>query len=32
MPFGRQRKEFPSHLWTQCPICGEMLFLSLIHI
>jgi acetyl-CoA carboxylase carboxyl transferase subunit beta len=26
MPFGRQRKEFPSHLWTQCPICGEMLF------
>ena len=26
MPFGRQRKEFPSHLWTQCPSCGEMLF------
>ena len=26
MPFGRQRKEFPSHLWTQCPRCGEMLF------
>ena len=26
MPFGRQRKEFPSHLWTQCPTCGEMLF------
>ena len=26
MPFGRQRKEFPSHLWTQCPNCGEMLF------
>ncbi|HUG55859.1 MAG TPA: acetyl-CoA carboxylase, carboxyltransferase subunit beta [Candidatus Limnocylindrales bacterium] len=25
MPFGR-RKEFPSHLWTQCPSCGEMLF------
>jgi acetyl-CoA carboxylase carboxyl transferase subunit beta len=26
MPFGRQRKEFPSHLWTQCPSCNEMLF------
>jgi acetyl-CoA carboxylase carboxyl transferase subunit beta len=26
MPFGRQRKEFPTHLWTQCPSCGEMLF------
>ena len=26
MPFGRQRKEFPSHLWTQCPTCAEMLF------
>lgn len=26
MPFGRQRNEFPSHLWTQCPTCGEMLF------
>jgi acetyl-CoA carboxylase carboxyl transferase subunit beta len=26
MPFGRQRKEFPSHLWTQCPSCSEMLF------
>jgi len=26
MPFGRQRKEFPSDLWTQCPSCGEMLF------
>ncbi|MEK7861362.1 MAG: acetyl-CoA carboxylase, carboxyltransferase subunit beta [Chloroflexota bacterium] len=25
MPFGR-RKDFPSHLWTQCPDCGEMLF------
>lgn len=25
MPFGR-RKELPSHLWTQCPECGEMLF------
>lgn len=25
MPFGR-RKEMPSHLWTQCPDCGEMLF------
>ncbi|MBI2773805.1 MAG: acetyl-CoA carboxylase carboxyltransferase subunit beta [Chloroflexi bacterium] len=25
MPFGRQ-KEMPSHLWTQCPDCGEMLF------
>jgi acetyl-CoA carboxylase carboxyl transferase subunit beta len=25
MPFGR-RKELPSHLWTQCPDCGEMLF------
>jgi len=25
MPFGR-RKEFPTHLWTQCPSCGEMLF------
>ncbi len=20
------RKEFPSHLWTKCPTCGEMLF------
>ena len=26
MPFGRKPKEFPSHLWTQCPSCGEMLF------
>ncbi|MBI3522681.1 MAG: acetyl-CoA carboxylase carboxyltransferase subunit beta [Chloroflexi bacterium] len=26
MPFARGRKEFPSHLWTQCPTCGEMLF------
>lgn len=26
MPFARGRKEFPSHLWTQCPGCGEMLF------
>ena len=26
MPFGRQRNEFPSRLWTQCPSCGEMLF------
>ncbi len=26
MPFGRKPKEFPSHLWTQCPGCGEMLF------
>src|SRR5260221_2632176 len=26
MPCGRQRKEFPSHLWTQCPNCSEMLF------
>ena len=26
MPFGRQRKEFPQHLWTQCPNCNEMLF------
>jgi len=26
MPFGRQRNEFPTHLWTQCPSCGEMLF------
>lgn len=25
MPFGR-RKDFPSHLWTQCPECGEMTF------
>ncbi len=25
-PFGRKPKEFPSHLWTQCPTCGEMLF------
>jgi acetyl-CoA carboxylase carboxyl transferase subunit beta len=25
VPFGR-RKELPSHLWTQCPDCGEMLF------
>ena len=25
-PFGRRPKEFPSHLWTQCPSCGEMLF------
>ena len=25
MPFGR-RKELPSHLWTQCPDCAEMLF------
>jgi acetyl-CoA carboxylase carboxyl transferase subunit beta len=26
VPFTRQRKEFPQHLWTQCPSCGEMLF------
>jgi acetyl-CoA carboxylase carboxyl transferase subunit beta len=26
MPFVRKPKEFPSHLWTQCPNCGEMLF------
>ena len=26
MPFGKKPKEFPSHLWTQCPTCGEMLF------
>src|SRR6266508_2905647 len=26
MPFGRKPKEFPSHLWTQCPSCNEMLF------
>ncbi|HEV8230007.1 MAG TPA: acetyl-CoA carboxylase, carboxyltransferase subunit beta [Candidatus Limnocylindria bacterium] len=26
IPFGRKPKEFPSHLWTQCPNCGEMLF------
>src|SRR3990170_2513454 len=26
MPFGRKPNEFPSHLWTQCPHCGEMLF------
>ena len=26
MPFGRKPKEFPSHLWTQCPNCAEMLF------
>ncbi len=26
MPFGRRPKEFPDHLWTQCPSCGEMLF------
>ena len=25
-PFGRKPKEFPDHLWTQCPSCGEMLF------
>lgn len=25
MPFGR-RRELPSHMWTQCPDCGEMLF------
>ncbi|TMG56598.1 MAG: acetyl-CoA carboxylase carboxyltransferase subunit beta [Chloroflexi bacterium] len=25
-PFGRKPKEFPSHLWTQCPNCAEMLF------
>lgn len=25
IPFVR-RKEFPSHLWTKCPACGEMLF------
>ena len=25
MPFGRKH-ELPSHLWTQCPNCGEMLF------
>ena len=26
MPFGRRPKEFPDHLWTKCPSCGEMLF------
>ena len=26
MPFGRKPKEFPDHLWTKCPNCGEMLF------
>lgn len=26
MPFGRKPKEFPDHLWTQCPSCHEMLF------
>ena len=26
MPFGRKPKEFPDHLWTKCPSCGEMLF------
>ncbi len=27
VPFvGRKPKEFPSHLWTQCPSCNEMLF------
>jgi len=26
MPFGRKPNEFPSHLWTQCPSCNEMLF------
>jgi len=26
MPFGRRPKEFPDHLWTKCPNCGEMLF------
>src|SRR5256885_9558683 len=26
MPFGRKPKEFPDHLWTKCPTCGEMLF------
>lgn len=26
MPFARGRKDFPSHLWTQCPSCSEMLF------
>ncbi|MDO8563371.1 MAG: acetyl-CoA carboxylase, carboxyltransferase subunit beta [Candidatus Limnocylindria bacterium] len=25
MPFGRKH-ELPSHLWTQCPSCSEMLF------
>ena len=25
-PFGRRPKEFPEHLWTKCPNCGEMLF------
>src|SRR5688572_375819 len=25
-PDGRKPDEFPSHLWTQCPNCGEMLF------
>jgi acetyl-CoA carboxylase carboxyl transferase subunit beta len=25
MPFGR-RRELPSHLWTQCPSCEQMLF------
>ncbi|HKW77566.1 MAG TPA: acetyl-CoA carboxylase, carboxyltransferase subunit beta [Candidatus Limnocylindria bacterium] len=26
MPFGRKPKEFPDHMWTKCPNCGEMLF------
>ncbi len=26
MPFGRRPKEFPDHLWTQCPSCAEMQF------
>jgi acetyl-CoA carboxylase carboxyl transferase subunit beta len=26
MPFGRKPKEFPDHLWTKCPNCGEMRF------
>src|SRR5919197_3713241 len=26
MPFGRKPKDFPEHLWTKCPSCGEMLF------
>ncbi|MEK7862287.1 MAG: acetyl-CoA carboxylase, carboxyltransferase subunit beta [Chloroflexota bacterium] len=26
MPFARKAKEFPDHLWTQCPSCTEMLF------
>ncbi|HET8569432.1 MAG TPA: acetyl-CoA carboxylase, carboxyltransferase subunit beta [Candidatus Limnocylindria bacterium] len=26
VPFARGRRELPSHMWTQCPSCGEMLF------